>query len=230
MKQSASSERTRAKRMPQRADYSAETIRAILDEALICHLGFVADGQPFVIPTLQVRIGDRIVVHGSAASRTLRAAGGGIQVCVEATLMDGLVLARSAFHHSLNYRSVVIFGQATVVIDNAAKVEASRALVEKIAPGRWADIRPPSAKELAATTFLSIPIDEASAKVATGGRIDDAEDLEMGAWAGVVPMRLVAMEPIADATLRAGIAMPSHVHDIADNSAIFRGGRSSKSG
>ena len=179
------------KREPQRARYDHETIEAILDEALICHLGFEVDGQPYVIPTLHARVGDRLYVHGSAASRLLRHLAGGAPVCVTVTLVDGLVLARSVFNHSVNYRSVVVFGTATLVEDDE-KREALRALAELLAPGRWDEARQPTAKELKATWILSLPIDEASAKVRTGPEEDEPEDLDLPVWAGVVPVHLAA--------------------------------------
>jgi uncharacterized protein len=184
-------ERIRVKREPQRARYDHETIEAILDEALICHLGFEVDGQPYVIPTLHARVGDRLYVHGSAASRLLRHLAGGAPVCVTVTLLDGLVLARSVFNHSVNYRSVVVFGTATLV-EGDEKREALRALTEQLAPGRWDEARQPTAKELKATWILSLPIDEASAKVRTGPEEDEPEDLDRPVWAGVVPVHLAA--------------------------------------
>ena len=179
------------KREPQRARYDRETIEAILDEALVCHLGFEVDGQPYVIPTLHARVGDRLYVHGSAASRLLRHLAGGARVCVTVTLVDGLVLARSVFNHSVNYRSAVVFGTATLVED-AEKREALRALTEQLAPGRWDEARQPTEQELKATWILSLPIDEASAKVRTGPEEDEPEDLDLPVWAGVVPVHLAA--------------------------------------
>jgi nitroimidazol reductase NimA-like FMN-containing flavoprotein (pyridoxamine 5'-phosphate oxidase superfamily) len=184
-------DRIRVKREPQRARYDRETIEAILDEALVCHLGFEVDGQPYVIPTLHARVGDRLYVHGSAASRLLRHLAGGARVCVTVTLVDGLVLARSVFNHSVNYRSAVVFGTATLVED-AEKREALRALTEQLAPGRWDEARQPTEQELKATWILSLPIDEASAKVRTGPEEDEPEDLDLPVWAGVVPVHLAA--------------------------------------
>jgi uncharacterized protein len=184
-------DRLRVKREPQRAVYDRETIAAILDEALICHLGFEVDGQPYVIPTLHARIGDVLYVHGSAASRMLRHAAGGAPVCVTVTLLDGLVLARSVFNHSVNYRSAIVFGRATVVEDEE-KLTALRALTEQLAPGRWDEARQPTATELKATWILSLPLDEASAKVRTGPEEDEPEDLDLQVWAGVVPVHLAA--------------------------------------
>ncbi len=181
------------KREPHRGAYDRETIDAILDEALLCHLGFQVDGQPYVIPTLHARVGDRLYVHGSAASRMLRHAASGMPMCATVTLFDGLVLARSVFNHSVNYRSVVVFGTATLVGDDDKRA-ALRALTEQLAPGRWDEARQPTAKELKATSILSLPLDEASAKVRTGAEEDDPEDRDLPVWAGVVPVHL-ATEP-----------------------------------
>ena len=184
-------DRIRVKREPQRGVYDRATIEAILDEALLCHLGFEVDGQPYVIPTLHARLGDRLYVHGSAASRMLRHAATGVPVCATVTLFDGLVLARSVFNHSVNYRSVVVFGTATLV-DGAEKREALRALTEQLAPGRWDEARQPTDTELKATWILSLPLDETSAKVRTGAEEDEPEDLDLPVWAGVVPVHLAA--------------------------------------
>jgi nitroimidazol reductase NimA-like FMN-containing flavoprotein (pyridoxamine 5'-phosphate oxidase superfamily) len=183
----------RVRRKPERGAYDRATIDAILDEALFCHLGFVVDGRPFVIPMLHARVGDRLFVHGSAASRMLRHAATGASICVTATLLDGLVLAKSVFNHSLNYRSVVVLGAATPV-DESEKREALRALTEHVAPGRWAEAREPTAKELKATSILSLPLDESSAKIRAGGPIDEPEDEDLPVWSGVVPVHL-AVEP-----------------------------------
>jgi len=184
-------DRIRVKREPQRGVYDRATIEAILDEALLCHLGFEVDGQPYVIPTLHARVGDRLYVHGSAASRMLRHAATGVPVCATVTLFDGLVLARSVFNHSVNYRSVVVFGTATLVADDE-KREALRALTEQLAPGRWDEARQPTDTELKATWILSLPLDETSAKVRTGAEEDEPEDLDLPVWAGVVPVHLAA--------------------------------------
>jgi uncharacterized protein len=188
-------ERIRVKREPQRGRYDRQTIDAILDEALICHLGFEVDGQPYVIPTLHARVGDEVYVHGSAASRMLRHLSTGVRVCVTVTLLDGLVLARSIFNHSVNYRSVVLLGTARLVGD-AEKATALHALTEQLAPGRWDEARQPTAQELKATWILALPIDEASAKVRSGPPEDDPEDENLPVWAGVVPVHLAA-EPSA---------------------------------
>jgi uncharacterized protein len=182
----------RVKREPQRGVYDRETIDAILDEALVCHLGFAVDGQPYVIPTLHARIGDLLYVHGSAASRMLRHAASDARICVTVTLLDGLVLARSVFNHSIDYRSVVVLGTPTLVEDVGEKREALHAFTDHIAPGRWEEARQPTDQELKATWILSVPLDEASAKIRTGPPEDEPEDLDLPVWAGVVPIHLAA--------------------------------------
>ena len=190
--------RTRVVREPQRAVYDRDVANQILDEGFICHVGFVVDGQPFVIPTSYGRNGDSLYIHGSAASRMLRNLDQGVAVCVTVTLLDGLVLARSVFNHSMNYRSVVILGRATLVDDPAEKIAALRALSEHILPARWDDSRQPNEKELKATSVLRIPITEFSAKVRVGPPVDDEEDLTFPTWAGVIPLTMTAGSPIAD--------------------------------
>jgi nitroimidazol reductase NimA-like FMN-containing flavoprotein (pyridoxamine 5'-phosphate oxidase superfamily) len=206
----APTERTRLRRYPARGDFDEATIRAILDEALVCHMGFAVDGQPYVIPTLCARVDDELYVHGSAASRALRGLSGGIPVCVTATLIDGLVLARSAFHHSVNYRSVVVLGTAELIESAEEKEAALRRFVERVVPGRWEDVRGPTDRELRATSVLRLPLGEASAKVRSGGPVDDAEDLGLDVWAGVIPLELRALAPIADPALRKGIDTPEY--------------------
>ena len=203
--------RTTVRRLPERGRYDRAALHAILDEGLVCHVGFMADGQPFVIPTTYGRIGDALYLHGSAASRMLRALGGGIPVCVTVTLLDGLVLARSAFHHSMNYRSAVVLGTAVAVEDPAERDAALRAITDHVVPGRWDTVRAPNEKELRATSVLRLPMDEASAKVRTGPPKDDEGDQALDAWAGVLPLALVAQTPVPDPTLRPGIAVPDHV-------------------
>lgn len=203
--------KTKLRRLPKRGHHDRETIDAILDEALVAHMGFVHEGQPFVIPTLHARLGDEVLIHGSSASRALRALAEGAPLCLTVTLIDGLVLARSAFHHSVNYRSVVLLGQARLLTDTAEKEAALEAFTERMVPGRWEHIRWPSPKELKATKVLALPIDEASAKVRTGPPLDDDEDYAMDAWAGVVPLRTVAAPPEDDPLLRDGIPVPEHV-------------------
>lgn len=202
--------RTMLKRLPQRGSYDREVINRILDEGFICHVGFVVDGRPFVIPTGYARVRDRLLIHGSQASRMLRTLAQGIDVCVTVTLLDGLVLARSAFHHSMNYRSVVVLGSARVVDDPHEKLEALRSLSEHMIPGRWDDVRQPNERELQSTTVLSVPLTEASAKVRTGPPLDEEEDYELPVWAGVVPLKLVAEMPLDDARLPLNIEVPRY--------------------
>ncbi|MGH7782895.1 MAG: pyridoxamine 5'-phosphate oxidase family protein [Candidatus Binatia bacterium] len=211
-------EKTRVRRLPKRGNYERETINGILDEAFICHVGFVVDGQPYVIPTGFVRIGDDFYIHGSSASRMLRSLSEGVEVCVTVTLIDGLVLARSAFHHSMNYRSVVILGTAALVTDNGEKSRALEAFTEHVVPGRWANVRWPSEAELKATSVLKLPIEEASAKVRTGGPVDDEEDYAMDVWAGVLPVELRSAEPIADERLKDDIGVPDYVSNYSRKS------------
>jgi nitroimidazol reductase NimA-like FMN-containing flavoprotein (pyridoxamine 5'-phosphate oxidase superfamily) len=211
MSEFAPTARTEVRRLPKRAVYDREAVYRILDEGLVCHIGFVAEGNPVVIPTGYGRKGDTVYLHGSAASRMLRTLGKGVNVCVTVTLFDGLVLARSAFHHSVNYRSVVIFGTATVVEDREGKLEALRVFTEHVAPGRWQEVRPPSDKELQATTVLALPLQEVSAKVRTGPPVDDEEDYTLPVWAGVLPFSLTPSLPIADHRLLAGIDVPEYV-------------------
>ena len=199
--------RTTFNRLPKRGTHERATIEGILDEALFCHIGFVHDGQPFVLPTIHARVGAEIYVHGSAAGRMLRTLAGGTCLCLTATLLDGLVLARSAFHHSMNYRSVVVLGKAQLVSGDEERSLALRAIVEHVAPGRWDEVRWPNANEMKATHVLKLPLAEASAKVRTGGPLDDEEDYGLATWAGVVPLGLVAREPLADPRLSSGTAM-----------------------
>lgn len=204
--------RTTLRRHPERGRPERDALHAVLDEALVCHVGLTTDDGPVVIPTTHARHGDRLLLHGSPASRLLRGAGGaGVAVCVTVTLVDGLVLARSAFHHSVNYRSAVVFGQATPVEDPTAKAEALHRLVEHVVPGRTADARPPSAKELAATLVLSLPLDEASVKVRTGPPVDDDEDLDLPVWAGVLPLSLAPGPPEGDPLQDHRVAVPPYV-------------------
>ncbi len=199
------------KRLPARGRYDRETIDAILDEGFICHVGFAVDGQPYVIPTGYARVGDLFYIHGSSASRMLKNIATGIDVCVTVTLIDGLVLARSAFHHSMNYRSVVILGNAELVEDPDEKDKVLEALTEHFVPGRWADVRWPTELELKATTVLKLTIEEASAKIRTGDPKDDEEDYAMDVWAGVLPLALAVGTPVPDARLDPSISAPNHV-------------------
>jgi nitroimidazol reductase NimA-like FMN-containing flavoprotein (pyridoxamine 5'-phosphate oxidase superfamily) len=205
------SSRTRLRRLPARGDHDRETIDAILDEALVSHIGFVHDDHPVVVPTLHARVGNEVLLHGSAASRALRTLAGGAPLCLTVTLIDGLVLARSAFHHSINYRSVMLFGTARLVDGPEEKAAALEAFTEKLVPGRWASVRWPTRQELKGTKVLALPIDEASAKLRTGPPGDDEEDYAMDTWAGVVPLTLVAGAPQDDPRLREGIPQPAHV-------------------
>jgi hypothetical protein len=198
-------DRTQVKRLPKRGVYDQAQVHAILDEGFICHVGFVADGQPYVIPTGYARSGDQLYIHGSAASRMLRALGQGAQLCVTVTLVDGLVLARSAFHHSMNYRSVVVLGQARLVTDPAEKTAALEYFTNHVVPGRWDEVRQPTEQELKSTTVLALALDEVSAKVRTGPPIDDEEDYALPVWAGVVPLRIEAGDPAPDARLPEGV-------------------------
>jgi nitroimidazol reductase NimA-like FMN-containing flavoprotein (pyridoxamine 5'-phosphate oxidase superfamily) len=210
MPQFEKTERTRIRRMPKRASYDVAVVEAILAEGLYCHVGFSVDGQPYVIPTIYARIEDHLYLHGSAASRMLGAIGGRMPVCVTVTLLDGLVLARSGFHHSMNYRSVVVLGQATEVTDPDEKMAALKAIVDHVMVGRWEDVREPSAQELKATSVIRVPLEEVSAKIRTGPPVDDEDDYQLDCWAGEVPLRLVSQLPVADPQLRAGIALPAY--------------------
>lgn len=208
--QQAPSQRTTIKRVPQRGDYERDTIYQILDEGLVCQVGFVANGQPFVIPTAYGRVDDTLYIHGSPASRMLKTLLQGIDVCVTVTLLDGLVLARSAFHHSMNYRSVVVFGTATLVQDAEQKLIALQAFTEHVIPGRWQEVRQPNRAELAGTLVLSLPLTEASAKLRTGGPNDDAADYELPVWAGEIPLKLTAAAPITDLRSPRPIEVPTY--------------------
>lgn len=203
-------DRTKLKRLPKRGHFDHETVYAILDEGFICHVGFAVDGKPVVIPTGYARVDDKLYIHGSQASRMLRTLAGGVDVCVTVTLLDGLVLARSAFHHSMNYRSVVVFGRAILVEDPEEKMTALIALSEHIIRGRWNDVREPTDVEMKLTTVLCLPLEEASAKIRTGPPLDDEEDYVLPMWAGVVPLKLTAGEPIADPRLPEGTPVPDY--------------------
>jgi uncharacterized protein len=209
----AMTSRTRLKRLPKRASYDRDVINALLDTALVCHVGFAIDGQPYVIPTLQVRIGDRLYIHGSAASRMLGTAAEGTPLAVTVTHIDGVVLARSAFHHSVNYRSVIILGVATLVSGHAEKLAVMKGLIDHVALGRWEHIRQPTEKELEATSVLSIPIEEASAKIRRSGPIDDEADYALPIWAGEIPLTMTALAPVADSRLNPATPIPAHVSE-----------------
>ena len=213
-------DRTRVRRLAERGKYETETIHAILDEALICHVGFVVDGRPVVIPTIHWREGNTLYFHGSAASRMLRSLKNGVDACVTVTLLDGLVLARSAFHHSMNYRSVVVFGTAREVGEDE-KIVALESLVEHVVRGRSKEVRAPNLKELRQTLVLALPIDEASAKIRTGGPVDDEEDYALPVWAGVLPLTLKPGEAVADAGVSAEV--PEYVRNYKRNAGVLAG-------
>ena len=202
--------RTRVVREANRAVYDRSAIYNILDEAFVCHVGFSTDGQPFVIPTMFARVGDAIYFHGSATSRMLRSLGDGLTVCITVTLTDGLVLARSVFNHSMNYRSVVALGHATLIQEPSEKLQALRAFTEKLIPGRWNDARRPNDQELKATSILRLPLTEVSAKVRTGAVEDDAEDYSLRVWAGIIPMHLVMDAPQRDDRCDPAIPTPAY--------------------
>ena len=204
-------ERTQVKRLPKRGHYDRETVYGILDAGFVCHVGFSVDSQPYVIPTNYGRTGDMLYIHGSAASRMLKTLSGGVPVCITVTHVDGLVLARSAFHHSVNYRSVVILGTARLVEQPAEKMEALRLFTEHVMKGRWDDVRQPTEQELKATTVLAIPLEEVSAKVRTGGPVDEEVDYSLPVWAGVLPLETVAKEPVPDAMRKNDPPLPDYL-------------------
>jgi nitroimidazol reductase NimA-like FMN-containing flavoprotein (pyridoxamine 5'-phosphate oxidase superfamily) len=204
-------DRNRVRRRSQRGDYDRKTVNAILDEALVCHVGFSVDEQPYVIPTIHARVGETLYLHGSAANHMMKTLAAGGPACVTATFIDGLVLARSAFHHSMEYRSVVVFGTARAVTEHAEKLEALKHIVEKIMPGRWEDTRQPNDAEMKSTLVIGISIEEASAKIRKGGVADDEEDYALPHWAGVVPLSLQPQEAIPDSQLTADVEVPDYV-------------------
>jgi len=204
-------DRNRIKRKPKRGVYDRQTIHQILDEALICHVGFVENRRPYVIPINFARIGDTIILHGAKASRLLKHVGSGHAVCVEATLVDGLVLARSVFNHSVNYRSVVLFGRGRTVVEEGEKLAALEAITDHILPGRWQEARRPNRKEMNATSVVSIKIDLASAKVRSGPVVDDEEDYALPVWAGVLPLQELPLPPVRDQLMTQDIPVPAYV-------------------
>jgi uncharacterized protein len=210
--------RNKVKRLPDRGYYDSSVIYPIIDEALICHVGFVQDNQPYIIPTLHARQGDRVLLHGAKGSRLLRHVGSGGDVCIAITLMDGIVLARSVFHHSINYRSVVIFGKGELIEGEEARLEAMESFTERLIPGRWQDARPPNPVELKQTTIVAVTIESASAKIRTGPPKDDEEDIGLPVWAGVLPLSQISGAPIADPSLKAGIEIPDYIHNFARKS------------
>jgi nitroimidazol reductase NimA-like FMN-containing flavoprotein (pyridoxamine 5'-phosphate oxidase superfamily) len=211
MSQFAPTDRTQVKRLPKRGNYDREVVYKILDTAFVCHVGFNVEGQPYVIPTNFGRAGDILYLHGSAASRMLRTLSEGVPVCVTVTHVDGLVLARSAFHHSVNYRSVIILGTAKLVSDPAEKNEALRIFTEHVMKGRWDDVRQPTEQELKGTTVLSLELQEVSAKIRTGGPIDDEADYALTVWAGVLPLETVVRTPIPDAQRKNDPPVPDYL-------------------
>jgi nitroimidazol reductase NimA-like FMN-containing flavoprotein (pyridoxamine 5'-phosphate oxidase superfamily) len=211
MSQFTPTERTTLHRRPTRGSYDRAAVAAILDEGLYCHIGFTVDGQPYVIPTIHARVGEQLYIHGSSASRMLRTLREGAPVCVTVTILDGLVLARSAFHHSMNYRSVVVLGAAREVAQAEEKYSALKAIVEHVAPHRWDEVRWPTEQELKATSVLRLPLEEVSAKIRTGPPIDDEEDYQLPCWAGELPLRLTPQAPRPDPRLISGAPVPSYV-------------------
>ncbi len=218
MSQFTPTARTQVRRLADRGHYDSETVYRILDEGFLCHVGFVVDGQPFVIPTGYARVDDAVYIHGSAASRMLRTLAGGVQVCVTVTLVDGLVLARSAFHHSMNYRSVVILGKAHEVKDLDEKRRALKAFTEHIVRDRWDALRPNQDSEVKQTIVLRLPLEEVSAKIRTGPPKDDEADYALPIWAGVLPLKLVPGEFVADPKLPADIGIPEHLQNLKNHS------------
>jgi nitroimidazol reductase NimA-like FMN-containing flavoprotein (pyridoxamine 5'-phosphate oxidase superfamily) len=207
----AKTEKNNIKRLPKRGHYDRETIYRILDEALICHVGFVDSGQPYVIPTNFARVGDSIILHGAKASRLLKHIEAGNPICVEVTIVDGLVLARSVFHHSVNYRSVVVFGSGRLLLNVQEKLAALEAVSEHLVPGRWKEARRPNQKELNATSVVRIRIDEASAKVRLGPPVDEEEDYALPVWAGVLPLQETPLSPIPDELQSQDLAVPGYI-------------------
>ena len=211
MSQFQPTERTQVKRLPKRGRYDAETVYQILDHGFVCHVGFAVDGQPYVIPTNYGRSGDTLYLHGSAASRMLKTLSGRVPVCVTVTHVDGLVLARSAFHHSVNYRSAVILGTARLVDAPAEKLEALRVFTDHVMKGRWEDVRQPTEQELKATSVLALPLEEVSAKVRTGGPVDDEADYTLPVWAGVLPLEIIARSPEPDELRKSDPPLPEYL-------------------
>jgi nitroimidazol reductase NimA-like FMN-containing flavoprotein (pyridoxamine 5'-phosphate oxidase superfamily) len=211
--------RNKVKRHPERGHYDRSIIHPIVDEALLCHVGFVQDNQPYVIPTLHARQGETILLHGAKGSRLLRHVEAGAEVCITITLIDGIVLARSVFSHSINYRSVVIFGKGTLIAGEAERLRALETFTERLIPGRWRDVRQPNAVELKQTTIVAVAIESAVAKIRTGPPKDQDDDLELPVWAGVLPLHQVPGTPIADSQLKTGIEVPEYIQNYARNGA-----------
>ena len=211
MSEFSRTERTKVRRKPDRGRYDRETVYRILDEAFVCHLGFVADGVPFVVPTNYVRVGDKLFLHGSPASRLMKTLASGAPFCLSVTLLDGIVCSPTAMGHSVNYRSVVVMGKAEVIEGHAAKLAAMRDFVEHVIRGRWADVRPPSENDIKATMVLAVPLEEASAKVRTGFAVDEEEEYDTGAWTGVLPLKWTAQAPVDDPRSKRKIAVPANI-------------------
>ena len=211
MTEYAKTDINQVRRLPKRADYDRETVQAIVDASAICHVGFVVEGRPFVVPTIHARIGEVVYFHGAPASRMLKTIRDGASLCITVTHLDGLVLARSAFHHSMNYRSAMLFGIGRLVNDETEKWDALHAITEAVMPGRWEDARQPNPKEMAATLVVAMPIEYASAKVRTGPPGDDEEDYALPVWAGVLPLALTPQAPIDDPLLSPGIPVPAYI-------------------
>lgn len=212
----AKTPRNRVRRHPERGRYDPAEIYPIVDAALVCHVGFILDEQPYVIPTLHARQGDTILLHGAKASRLLRHVEAGGAVCITVTLVDGIVLARSVFNHSINYRSALLFGRGVPIVDDEARMQALEAFTERLLPGRWRDVRPPSVVELKQTSIVAVAIESASAKARSGPPKDNEDDLALPVWAGVLPLRQVAEAPIADPRLADGIALPDYIATYAE--------------
>lgn len=204
-------ERSRIRRIPKRGKYDRASVHQILDEGFLCHVGFAVEAQPFVIPTLYGRIGDAVFIHGSHISRLLKNLETGVKACVTVTLVDGLVLARSAFHHSMNYRSVVIFGTGRLVQEESEKLAALKAISDQILPHRWENARSPNEKELNVTSVIKIEIEEASAKIRAGGPVDDRPDYDLPIWAGVIPFEILHGTPVPDTELDENIKLPDYL-------------------
>lgn len=213
MSQFTPTTRTTLHRRPNRASYDREVVAAILDEGLYCHVGFTVDQQPYVIPTIHARVEDQLYIHGSGASRMLQNLKQGVPMCVTVTILDGLVLARSAFHHSMNYRSVIVLGSAQDVTEPQEKYDALKAIVEHVAPRRWDDVRWPTEQELKATSVLRLPLEEVSAKIRTGPPIDDEEDYQLPCWAGELPLRLTPQVSVPDPRLSPGTPLPTYIRE-----------------
>jgi nitroimidazol reductase NimA-like FMN-containing flavoprotein (pyridoxamine 5'-phosphate oxidase superfamily) len=229
MSQFTPTQRTKVQRLPDRGKYDRQTVFSILDEGFVCHVGFVVDGQPFVIPTNYARVDQTLYLHGSSASRMLRTiSDGGVQVCVTVTLVDGLVLARAAFHHSVNYRSVVMLGRAALVVSAEEKMRALEAFTNHVVPGRWKDVREPTESELKATSVLALPLEEVSAKVRVGPPKDDEADYALPIWAGVLPLQVVPGVPISDPRLIAGLEPPAYLRGYSRNRNGQSDGRSTQ--